>query len=246
MLFLIKEFEMMQNELKTKVDEVLIRNHNRRYSENITTIEGLKEPRRQQAQFLYKVIERLKDYKPEKMADKLDKLPLLKAKILTGCLYIIWDEILESYTWSPPTNSDLFTILSEVIGIKSAEEIDLHSKHELMSLAENFLRNQIAVEADFTKGFRPDQPFKYPGFLWTPIITRIIRIKGDAAIAESTAAEEAYLKAQQPLLPLAEPASLSVFGSLASFFVSAAPEASKKLVEETINPGNTSPESASS
>ena len=163
MTFSIRSYEEMKGDWKTKVREVLLRNHSVRDESGLP---DFPEPRRQQVQFLNMVIQQLEEYKPAK-AEK-DNFAPIRSKVLTGCLYTIFDIIKCSYETSPlntvftfvsPTRSDLYTILKEVMGVTETNCLDLYTIRSMMQETEKFLASQLCIDGNLAKDIKLDHPF---------------------------------------------------------------------------------------
>lgn len=173
-MFIMQSYEQMKNDFTTKLREVVLRRH------EVGSVEKLPEPRRQQVQFLEVVIDLLKLYKPEGPPEAPE---LLKAKILTGIMLILCDEISHDYKYTDPTNSTLFTVLKEVMNLSGENPMDNLTERRLMEVAEKFLVNAIYIEGKLGKDLRPDHPFtKIQGFNLLDFYSRLLKIKYDASL----------------------------------------------------------------
>jgi len=173
-MFVMQPYEQMKDDFATKLREVVLRRH------DVTTVDKLPQPRRQQVQFLEAVIEQLTGYNPEIP----DGPEVLKAKVLTGIMLVSCDEISKDYKYTDPTNSTLFTVLKEVMNLTEDNPMDHLTNRRLMEVAEKFLVHNIYIEGKLGKELRPDHAFaKIEGFDLGDFYSRLQRIKYDAGLA---------------------------------------------------------------
>lgn len=207
--FKFGSYPEMKSAFRTKIVEVLLRKH------KVRTVDELEDERRSQVQFLEKVIAQLDELKTVKM-EKSEDSQLNKARILTGCMYVIHDEIRESYEKAliprdPNTWSQLYPILQEVMGIQLTNKLDSLSKRIMLSDAEKFMVGQVCQEGSLVKELFPDHPFsQVRDFDTLKFLLRLGRIREEAT---SACWEEKFAKMafeQQAQKDAREPAKSSI------------------------------------
>ena len=225
-MFIIKSYDDMKAQFSIKIEEVLLRAH------RVKTVEELPEPRRGQVQFINRFIKQLDEYKPEKM-EKVDHVLALKAKILTGCLYVMYDLIKLSYEKSvlntlfkvsDPTSSGLFTILPEVMGMNMTNVLDLNTKRSMMEQTERFFCSQLCLDANLTREIKLDHPFvsvvylspSTTGFNLAEFVNHTIEIRemaGKDSWREKFSLDKAQQQARMPVSEPSKSSLLSMFNS---------------------------------
>jgi hypothetical protein len=172
----MKSYELMKEQFNTKVQEVLLRNH------SVETVEELPDGRRQEVQFIFALMASIDSYTIAKMGH--EELPVIKAKVLAAIMYIIANVVEDAYLLRPATNSDLFKILYEAIGISKKNPLDALTKRQMMEYAEKFLSSQIIQGGNLVKGtglFLKHELLDIPGFDLFNIIERLSIIREKAS-----------------------------------------------------------------
>lgn len=179
-MFIVQPFEQMKNDFTTKLQEVVLRRH------KVDAVDKLESPRCQQVQFLEIVIQQLNLYVPEggEPAD------IIKARILTGVMFVLRDEISKDYKYTDPTNSTLYTVLTEVMNLTEDNVMDDLTSRRYMEVAERFLVHTIYTEGKLGKDLRAEHVFsKIQGFntqdgccRLLDFYCRLLQIKYEASI----------------------------------------------------------------
>lgn len=178
-MFIVQPYEKMKNDFTTKLREVVLRRH------GVEAVEQLPTPRCQQVQFLEIVIGQLNIYVPEGS----EPAEVVKAKILTGVMFVLCDEISKDYKYTDPTNSTLFTVLKEVMNLTDENAMDQLTSRRLMEVAERFLVHALYIEGKLGKELRVENVFtKVQGFnvqdgysRLLDFYARLLQIKFDAS-----------------------------------------------------------------
>lgn len=178
-MFIVQPYEQMKNDFTTKLREVVLRRH------GVDAVEQLPTPRCQQVQFLEIVIGQLNIYVPEGS----EPADVVKAKILTGVMFVLRDEILKDYKYTNATNSTLFTVLEEVMNLTDENPMDQLTRRRLMEVAERFLVHAVYIEGKLGKELRAENVFtKVQGFnvqdgysRLLDFYSRLLQIKFDAS-----------------------------------------------------------------
>ncbi|WP_165474763.1 hypothetical protein [Legionella nagasakiensis] len=132
-----------------------------RFAENITflcgyhradSVENLPPLRRSQIQFLQETITALD-------ADATEMTPEIKAKIVSGAMLVIHNEIEESYRYSDPTQSVLYQKLTETMGISMENSMQAEDRCDCVGKVMKFLHRTIFVGGKSETGLNIEHPY---------------------------------------------------------------------------------------
>lgn len=120
-------------------------------------IKALDKPRYGQVRFLQIYLEQLDRYtlKDTSSSKQLE----VKARILTGVLYLIHDQIREEYVLLSSRYSALLRLLDETLGITNTTDFDEQIQVQLIDNALKFLKVLLCSEGDVKKPFLSQHPF---------------------------------------------------------------------------------------
>ena len=115
---------------------------------------GISAERKSQTDFLLKTI---------KLLDNSEYAALEKSTILNAAAYYIYSEIYASYKFKSIT-STLYNSLNTSLELDNENKPNREDLIILYSGLEKFLRANVHVDSDPTKGYLPIQPFNIKGF----------------------------------------------------------------------------------
>ena len=217
-MFKFSEYTQMKQDFQSQIKKLLIVNN--KYKVENFKVEDLEEPRRHQVLFLEKCIVLLEEYKPK---DKPDDIAL-KAKILTGCMYVIYDEIKSTYRLTDPLlHSGLYGGLQVTMGITLSNTLDWLSQRSILDLLDQFMIHYIHVDGKLRNDLRTNHPFaNISNFDLNSFSERVIDLRADACkelkneqhAKLKIAEEQAKQQAKQRFAELPTSSSSSYFGRL--------------------------------
>ncbi|AHE68085.1 hypothetical protein [Legionella oakridgensis] len=132
-----------------------------RFAENITflcgyhraeSVENLPPLRRSQIQFLQETITALD-------TDRTEITPEIKAKILSGAMLVIHNEIEESYRYSDPTQSVLYQKLTETLGISAENSMQAEDRCDSVGKIMKFLHRTVFIGGKSEAGLNIEHPY---------------------------------------------------------------------------------------
>src|SRR3990167_1193289 len=232
-MFAFSDYTQMKQDFQSQVKKLLAVNDKIKVGK--TKVEDLEEPRRHQVLFLEQCRALLENYTPK---DKSEDVSINRAKVITGAMYVIYDEILETYRLRDPLyHSGLYAGLQVAMGITTANPMDAFSQRNMLELLDQFMIFNIHVGSKLRNDLRLDHPFAaIPNFDLNSFSQRLINLR---AAACSKLKDEQHAKLnlaekqakQQP----AEPGA-----SYLGRFWSSAQASSKDVLSETASVASTS------
>lgn len=209
-MFTFNDYSQMKLDFASQIKGILVH-------KGLTRVEELE--RRQQVQFVQRLIAQLDDYKPK--VDKSDEAPNLRAKILTGCMYVISDEINQTYTGSflpllQATRSEVYSALQVAMGITPSNKLEALCKRNMLDLSEFFIVSLIHHDGKLGKDLRLDHPFvDVADFNLESFLLRLVKLKADAS---TDLIHEQFAKFVATKEQTKQPATESVRSTLLSTF----------------------------
>lgn len=150
-MFVFSDYMQMKQDFNSQIKKLLTVNGKNK-------IEELDEPRRHQVMFLKQCQILLEDYNPK---EKAEDVAVIRAKVFTGAIYVISNEIKDTYRLTDPLfHSGLFGGLQVTMGITSTTNImDALSKRNILELLDQFMISYIHVGSKLRNDLRLDHPF---------------------------------------------------------------------------------------
>ncbi len=231
-MYVYNDYLQMKIDFASQLKSILLH-------KGLTTVDELDAPRRQQVQFIQRFISQLDDYKLK--LDKIEDICAVKSKILTACMYIISDEIHQTYTEAlvpvfNPTRSEVFSALQVAMNITPSNQFEALCRRNMLDLLDQFIVHLIHVDGKLSKDLRLDHPFAdIKDFNLESFLHRLIKLKAEAS-SELTKEQFARLAVvQKQATPLSVgPSLLSRFWSASHTTVNlSVPVAKEPTVTET-------------